>query len=368
MALITLLMCGDVMTGRGVDQVLPYPSHPYLYEPYMGSAKGYVALAERANGSIQQPVSYEYIWGDALDIWAQIAPDVRLINLETSITRSDDYWRDKAVNYRMHPQNMPCLTAARVDVCALANNHVLDWGYAGLTETLTTLKHAHIKTTGAGQTLSQAKAPAIVNLQNQGRVLVFAVGSETSGIPVSWAAERHKPGVNLLPDFSDQTVQAIRAQIQSVKQSGDLVVLSIHWGRNWGYGIPQAHIQFAHQLIDEAGVDIIHGHSSHHVKGIEVYQNKLILYGCGDFINDYEGIAGYESFRSDLSLMYFTSIDSTTGELVTLQMIPTQLKRFRLHRAELADSLWLRDCLDRQGKALGTGVDLKEKDLILHWS
>ena len=48
-------------------------------------------------------------------------------------------------------------------------------------------------------------------------------------------------------------------------------------------------IRFAHRLID-AGVDVVHGHSSHHPRPIEVYRGKLILYGCGDTIDDYEGI------------------------------------------------------------------------------
>ena len=75
------------------------------------------------------------------------------------------------------------------------------------------------------------------------------------------------------------------------------MVASVHWGSNWGYDIPREQTVFAHRLIDEAGVDIIHGHSSHHVRAIEVYKDRLILYGCGDFLNDYEGISGYEEFR-----------------------------------------------------------------------
>lgn len=79
---------------------------------------------------------------------------------------------------------------------------------------------------------------------------------------------------------------------------------------------------FAHRLIDEAGVDIIHGHSSHHVKAIEVYKDKLILYGCGDFLNDYEGIGGYEEFRADLALMYFATVEPSTGKVFDLHMTP----------------------------------------------
>ncbi len=82
--LITIFLCGDVMTGRGVDQVLPHPSDPRIYESYMGSAVEYVELAEVANGLIHKPVSFSYIWGDALEAFQRVMPDVRIINLETS--------------------------------------------------------------------------------------------------------------------------------------------------------------------------------------------------------------------------------------------------------------------------------------------
>ena len=80
--------------------------------------------------------------------------------------------------------------------------------------------------------------------------------------------------------------------LRKVKQAGDLLLVSIHRGGNWGYEVPKAHKSFAHRLIDEARVDVVHGHWSHHVRPIEVHRGKLILYGCGDFINDYEGIGG----------------------------------------------------------------------------
>ncbi len=135
-----------------------------------------------------------------------------------------------------------------------------------------------------------------------------------------------------------------------------MVIASIHWGGNWGYEIPSQQIKFAHQLIDRAGVDLIHGHSSHHVKGIEIYRDRPIIYGCGDFIDDYEGIGGYETFRDDLGLMYFATLDSDTGKLVNLQMIPTQIKCFRVQRASTVGILWLREILNREGKRFGTSV------------
>ena len=355
---ITIFLCGDVMTGRGIDQVLPHPGNPVIHESYMKSARGYVEIAERANGPIDDPVGVDYVWGEALTELDRTAPDVRIINLETSVTQSNDYWKGKGINYRMHPANIAVLTAAGIDVCALANNHVLDWGYAGLLETLKSLDSAGIKTAGAGHHLSGAMRPAVQPVPGKGRVLVFAFGLTSSGIPPDWAAAENRPGVHLLADLSRQSVRDIRRQVSQVKREGDVVVASVHWGSNWGHRISDRQVAFAHRLIDEAGVDILHGHSSHHVRAIEIYRDKLILYGCGDFLNDYEGIGGYEEFRGDLSLMYFAKVDPSTGRLKGLEMTPTQVRRFRIVRTAKSDALWIKDTLNREGAVFGTQVTI----------
>ncbi len=366
--LITIFMCGDVMIGRGIDQVLPHPSDPVIYESYMRSARGYVELAEEVNGPIPYPVSFSYIWGDALEELKRVEPDLRMINLETSITTSNDFWKYKEIHYRMNPENIACITAARIDYCSLANNHILDWGYSGLLETVETLKKVDVKSAGAGRNLEEAETPAVMKVQGKGRVIVFSFGSVTSGIPLSWGASEDKPGVNLLKDLSDKTVRYIEEKVNEVKRKRDIAVASIHWGSNWGYEIPREQREFAHKLIDEADIDVIHGHSSHHVKGIEVYKEKLILYGCGDFLNDYEGISGYEDFRDDLGLMYFVSIDPATGNLVSLRMVPTQIRHLKVNRASRADALWLKDTLNGEGKKFRTRVELKENNTLeLRW-
>jgi poly-gamma-glutamate synthesis protein (capsule biosynthesis protein) len=365
---VKIFMSGDVMTGRGIDQVLPHPSDPVIYESYLKSARGYVKLAEDVNAPIQQPVSFAYIWGDALEELVRAAPHVRLINLETSITSSGDYWKGKGINYRMHPKNIASLTASGIDACSLANNHVLDWGYAGLSETLESLKNVNIKTAGAGQNIAEAGAPAVLSVTGKGRVLVFAFGLASSGIPLNWAAGQNRPGVNLLPDLGAKSVRHIQKKIQEVKRAGDIAVVSIHWGGNWGYDISREQTRFAHRLIDDGGADIIHGHSSHHVKAIEVYKDRLILYGCGDFLNDYEGIGGYEEFRADLSLMYFATVNSANGKLISMHMTPTQIRRFKVNRASTSAAMWLMNTLNREGASFGTRVKMdKDKRLTLHW-
>ena len=148
------------MTGRGIDQVLPHPGSPRLFESWVQDAREYVRLAERAHGAIPVPVPPAYVWGDALAEMDRFGPALRIVNLETAVTRSEAAWPGKGIHYRMDPRNVDCLTAARLDGCSLANNHVLDWGRAGLEETLSALAEAGLPSGGAGLDLHQASAPA----------------------------------------------------------------------------------------------------------------------------------------------------------------------------------------------------------------
>ncbi|MBI1732338.1 MAG: CapA family protein [Gammaproteobacteria bacterium] len=355
---ITLFLCGDVMTGRGIDQVLLHPGDPELHEPWVKDARDYVALAERANGPIPRPVSCAYLWGDALDELQRAAPNLRLINLETSVTASNDPWHGKGIHYRMHPANAACLAAAGVEVASLANNHVLDWGYAGLAETLETLRRIGVTGVGAGRDLASASAPAVKEVAGKGRILVFGFGVTSSGIPPGWAASNGQAGIRLLNDLSLRSAQHIADQIKTERKAGDVVVASVHWGDNWGHHIPDSQLDFAHFLVDHGAVDLIHGHSSHHPKAFEIYRGKLILYGTGDFLNDYEGIGGNESFRSELTLMYFPTLDAVTGNLAQLRMIPLTIQRFSLHRAAPSDAQWLAETLNREGSRFGVSVRL----------
>ena len=156
------------MLGRGVDQILPHPGDPTLYEHNVRDARTYVDLAIRANGSIPQPVDWAWPWGDALELLGYAGCDARIINLETSITTSDDYVPGKAVHYRMNPANVEALAAVRPDVCVLANNHVLDFGRRGLLETLDVLYASGLRTAGAGLSLRQARSPAVVPIPRTG--------------------------------------------------------------------------------------------------------------------------------------------------------------------------------------------------------
>ncbi|HEX7011612.1 MAG TPA: CapA family protein [Steroidobacteraceae bacterium] len=365
---MTLFLCGDVMTGRGIDQILPHPSAPELYESYVHCAREYVELAEHANGKIPESRGFSYIWGDALAELDRHRPVLRIANLETAVTSSGEAWPGKGIHYRMNPRNVECLTEVGLDCCVLANNHTLDWGREGLAETLRVLQTAAISTAGAGMNLAQAREPACFQLSDRQRVLVFACGTLDCGILPQWEATASRPGLYVLHDLSSRTVEEIATHIRSKRRHNDIVILSLHWGENWGYEVSEDQRRFARRLIDVAGVDLVYGHSSHHPKPIEVYRGKLILYGCGDLLNDYEGIGGYERFRAELGLMYFPELDRETGNLVRLLMRPTCIRQLKVNLASLDEARWLASVLSRECDRFGTSILLlPDGALALEW-
>ncbi|GAA0583362.1 CapA family protein [Halomonas salifodinae] len=337
---LTLMLAGDVMLGRGIDQVLPHPGDPRLHEPWVRDARDYVRLAERAGGEIPRPVEFGYPWGEAL---AELSgATLRLINLETAITAKDRPWPGKGIHYRLHPANLGCLTAAGIDACALANNHVLDWDREGLAETLASLDAAGIAHAGAGENAAAASRPAVLPLPHGGRLLFWSLGLADSGIPAQWRATATRSGVNLVTAEDEAMARAIAAD----KRPGDLVMASVHWGGNWGHAVPAEHRRLAQRLID-AGADLIHGHSAHHPKGLECYRGRPILYGCGDLINDYEGIHGHEEHFPELAVLVGCRWHTGRREWRELWLTPLRRRRFRLEHATHQEADWLAATLTR---------------------
>lgn len=172
------------MLGRGIDQILPHPGDPSLPERYVSDARAYVSLAETAHGPVPRPAGFGYPWGAARAALDRAAPDARIVNLETAVTHDGAPVPGKAIHYRMHPANLPCLATVRPDVCVLANNHVLDYGHRGLDETLDSLAAAGLRTAGAGRDSDRARRPAVVPLRDGG-------GSSSS--PWAWRPAAYPP-------------------------------------------------------------------------------------------------------------------------------------------------------------------------------
>lgn len=362
---VRLFLAGDVMLGRGIDQIQRHACDPGLFENNAASAQDYVTLAKRVSGKIPRRVAPGYVWGDLLADLNARQVDLRLANLETAITSGGAHDPQKGIHYRMHPANVALLAAAGIEAVMLANNHTLDWGRAGLVETLATLDDAGIAYAGAGLDDAAAFAPRPLPLAGGGRVLAISLALGDSGVPALWAAGPGQPGVARAepPEIAAQVAR----HLAGVRRPGDLVVLSIHWGGNWGYPVAPTHRALAEAFVAQ-GVDLVFGHSSHHPRAAAVMAGRLVLFGAGDLINDYEGIGGKDSFRPDLVLGYVADLRRDSGALVALEMLPYRLCRFRLERADSAARGWLARQLNHEaGKFGGRVVETPQATLRLEW-
>jgi poly-gamma-glutamate capsule biosynthesis protein CapA/YwtB (metallophosphatase superfamily) len=361
--MFTLFFGGDAMLGRGVDQILPYPGSPRLHEPVVDDARDYVDLAAARHGPVPRAVSPAWIWGDAPAELARHHARVRIVNLETAVTDGGAPAASKSIHYRLSPPNAVALNALGVDVAHVANNHVLDWGVPGLRDTLVHLDERGIAHVGAGRDLAAATARATLVREGR-RVFVTGVCSRDCGVPADWRAGHGKDGVALLPSLHDDVADVLAERATRGRRRGDVVVVSIHWGSNWGDAIPPAHVRFARRLV-QAGVDVVHGHSSHHVRAVERHGRGVILYGCGELIDDYEGIAPHGPWRSDLVLLYFVGFDDDGGP-PTLTMTPMRLRRLRLERADPHERRALFDALKRASAPGGAALACRaDGDFVL---
>ena len=352
-AVIRLLLGGDVMLGRALDQALEHPGDPRLREPLIEDARDYLALAERKSGQLGLPLGPAEPWGELLPLIDAEDPDHWIINLETSITYSEDFCPYKSIHYRMSPANLAVLRAGRVDCCCLANNHVMDFGQAGLLEPLSSLEQQQLAYCGAGRTREAARAPLV--LGGGGALRLINLCFVDSGVSPHSEAGADSCGVFLLHSMDQHAVDQVLRALDGPYDCPTLV--SLHWGGNWGYRIPEAQRSFAHALLDSPAVDLVFGHSSHHPKEIELYRGKAAIYGGGDLINDYEGIRGHTQYRPELALVYIVELER--GALRRLEAVPFRRRRLRLERADLEAAEFLRQVLNGQAAedAFRTGTN-----------
>lgn len=287
-----LLLVGDVMLGRLVNRILRYESP-------------------------------DYAWGDTLPIFYDA--DWRACNLECVISDRGIPWMatPKAFYFRSDAKNVAVLKAAKIDVVSLANNHILDFEYEALSDTSRILDDAGIMHAGAGVNREEARRPAITEIQGIKIGLIAFTDNEPE-----WEAIADRPGLFYVPvDPADPRARDLFNLVGQARGQADLVVVSAHWGPNWGYEPPMEHIPFAHTLID-SGADIIFGHSGHVFRGIEIYKSRPILYCTGDLIDDY---AVDKIERNDQSFIFIVERDKKRVSRVLLY--PVVIKDFQARRA-----------------------------------
>jgi poly-gamma-glutamate capsule biosynthesis protein CapA/YwtB (metallophosphatase superfamily) len=290
----TIVLAGDTMLGRRIDaQLAEDPALPLFRE-------------------------FES-WTADVDLLA--------VNLETTITTAEDQWPGKNYHFKLAPERA-ALAFGKLPVAAgtpvfvsLANNHVLDFFEAGLRQTLQSLDGLGIARAGAGLDEAEARAPAIVTTASGVRIGLLSVSDHCSCGTDLWRAGPSTPGMWQIDPEPGGDWDQLHAAIVDLRAEVDWVVVSLHWGPNWVDSWPLQRLRDLAAVLARAGASVIVGHSAHHVLPIEHIDGVPVLYGTGDFIDDYSPVEG---FRNHLSYAARVVLEPTSGAQV--EVVPLRIE------------------------------------------
>ena len=289
-----------------------------------------------------------YIWGDILPLLKET--DLNIINLEAALTLSDKEL-PKVFNFKANPEKVHSLVEASVDVVNLANNHSLDYSEEGLFDTLDNLDKAGIQHVGAGRNIEVARKPVVITKNG----IKIGILGFTDNEP-SWEATETSPGTRYIP-IDESGLESAKQDIQKLRPIVDVLVVTIHWGPNMRKRPPQHFRDFAHGLAD-AGADVFQGHSAHIFQGVEIYNNKLIMYDNGDFVDDY-----YVDpiLRNDRSFLFLVEVNKHGYQ--SLRFIPTIITNCQVNRSTSTEIEETINRMQMLSKELGTELYIKDNGL-----
>lgn len=235
--------------------------------------------------------------------------DIVLGNLETSISKRGKPMEDKQFTFRGRPEVLKVLKDNNFSAVSIANNHILDFGTDAFLDTLDNLKKHELMYAGGGRNREEADKGIII--EKNGMKLGFLAFTKVVPV-VEWYAKKSKPGIT--GAYKAHEEEFVRA-IKEIKKNCDVLVVSVHWGKEGSTEIRDEEKYIGHSMID-AGADIIMGHHPHVVQGIEMYKNKPIFYSLGNFI--------FTRSKLDISnkTMMATVIIDDKGNISDMDVIP----------------------------------------------
>jgi poly-gamma-glutamate synthesis protein (capsule biosynthesis protein) len=236
----------------------------------------------------------------------------------------------------------------------LAKNHMMDFYERGLDDTMALLDEAGIVYSGAGRNLEEARKPAMMEVKGlKTAMLGYTDMAELvfAGEPYfEFVAKENKHGV------APRKIEYILEDVGKIRNSVDLVIVSLHWGVEETFTITKEMVEFAHTLID-SGVDIILGHHPHQFQGMEIYNGKPIIYSMGNFIMDQNDPENQEGF-----ILIFQYRDT---EFINLKAIPVRTEektQVVLQEGEGALNILQRE--KRLCEELGTIFEIVDGNLV----
>lgn len=300
---------------------------------------GDVMLGRLVNERLRR-AGADYPWGDTAAVLR--TADLTIANLECVLAAGGEPEAGKVFHFRSDPKNVASLRTAGIGMVSLANNHVLDYGTGAFREMLPALDSAGVLHAGAGLDHDGARLPAVRRVSGTAVGLIAFTDNQPD-----WEAD-HGPGVFYVPAVSsDRRVAELLELVQRTKARVELLIVSAHWGPNWGSGAPPEHRELARALI-EAGADVVYGHSPHIFRGVELFRNRPIIYSAGDFVDDY-AVDPLE--RNDQSFIFMLSTDKGTPR--TLRLHPTLITDFQVRLAGRS-SRQIAERMQRLSRHLGT--------------
>jgi len=312
-------LLGDVMLGRGVAEAL-----------------GETPAAE--------------LWSEELrGLCASL--DLVVCNLECCISERGEPTRripGKPFFFRAPPVAIEALRAIGVRAVSLANNHALDYETEALADTLVLLEAAGLPAAGAGRGIDEARRPAIVEADG---LQIGLVG--VSDHPAEYAAGPDSEGI-AHADLRRRSPRWLLEALASLSQRCDRVIAFPHWGPNMAPEPGPWQLRCASEL-QEAGADLVAGHSAHVFHGVGWSPAGPVLTDLGDALDDYRVDP---VLRNDLGVLAIWEVGEERDEL---QLVGLKLDYCHTALARGADAEWIASRLQRACSALGTMVERQEE-------
>ena len=201
--------------------------------------------------------------------------DLFWINNEFTYSDRGAPLNGKMYTFRAAPENVELLTQMGADIVGLANNHVYDYGEEALIDTMDTLQNAGIPYVGAGHDLAEAMSPVYFDLD--GFTVAYVAASRAEKFKMTPQATESSPGILRCYDNT-----LFLEEIEEAAAHADYVIALPHWGMEYSTVLEEAQTKGAKAYID-AGADAVIGAHSHCLQGLEIYEDKPVVYSLGNF-------------------------------------------------------------------------------------
>jgi len=239
--------------------------------------------------------------------------DIVFGNLETSVSYRGQPIQGKNYTFRSSPEVVPFLKKNNITALSIANNHVLDYGLAAFSDTMKVMKENGISYGGGGSNKKEALEGVVI--EKKGIKIGFIAFTRVTP-SVDWYAGAKKPGI--IGAYKVHEAEVLKA-VKDLKSRCNIMVVSLHWGKEGSAVVRNKDIELAHKLVD-SGADVIMGHHPHVVQSLELYKDKLIIYSLGNFI--------FTTSYSELNnkTIMVTARYDKSGKLKVVEAVPGIIK------------------------------------------